>query len=53
LTIIAVTPCRSSFLNNRTCGHKRTAFEDDTDPNAMRLLIRLWLRDWGDRSYPG
>jgi len=46
-------PGQMQFLNNRTCGHRRTAFEDDTDPNAMRLLIRLWLRDWGDRSYPG
>jgi alpha-ketoglutarate-dependent taurine dioxygenase len=46
-------PGQIQFLNNRTCGHKRTAFEDDADPNAMRLLIRLWLRDWGDRSYPG
>ena len=46
-------PGQMQFLDNRICGHKRTAFADHADPAAKRLLLRLWLRDWGDRSYAG
>jgi alpha-ketoglutarate-dependent taurine dioxygenase len=46
-------PGQIQFVNNRSIGHKRTAFEDDPDPARGRLLIRLWLRDHGDRSYAG
>jgi alpha-ketoglutarate-dependent taurine dioxygenase len=46
-------PGQIQFVNNRSIGHKRTAFEDDRDPAKGRLLIRLWLRDDGDRSYAG
>jgi len=41
------------FLDNRICGHKRTAFKDLAEPEARRLLLRLWLRSWGKRSYAG
>lgn len=41
------------FLNNRSAIHSRTAFEDHADPAKRRHLVRLWLRDQGDRSYPG
>src|SRR5262249_40217550 len=44
-------PGQMQFLDNWICGHKRSAFADDEA--AKRLLLRLWLRDGGDRSYAG
>ena len=41
------------FTNNRAVGHSRTAFEDDPEPERRRHLVRLWLRDHGNRAYPG
>ena len=41
------------FVHNLTIGHSRTQFEDFTAPERRRHLVRLWLRDSGDRSYPG
>ena len=32
------------FLNNRWLMHNRTAFEDHTEPEHKRHLVRLWLR---------
>lgn len=36
------------FINNRWLFHNRTAFEDDSEPDRRRHLVRLWLR----RSQP-
>ncbi|WP_119169163.1 TauD/TfdA family dioxygenase [Algihabitans albus] len=41
------------FVHNLTVGHSRTQFEDFEAPERRRHLVRLWLRDSGDRSYPG
>lgn len=41
------------FVHNLTVGHSRTQFEDFAAPEQRRHLVRLWLRDSGDRSYPG
>jgi hypothetical protein len=32
------------FINNRWILHNRTAFEDHTEPEQRRHLVRLWLR---------
>lgn len=41
------------FVNNRVIGHSRTEFEDFPEPEARRHLVRLWMRDAGDRAYLG
>jgi len=41
------------FVNNKVIGHSRTQFEDFEEPDERRHLVRLWMRDKGDRSYPG
>jgi alpha-ketoglutarate-dependent taurine dioxygenase len=46
-------PGEMQFVHNRALGHSRTAFVDDPDPAARRHLVRLWLRNWGRRAYPG
>ena len=46
-----IAPGELQIVNNRFCGHGRTAYTDD--PHARRLLLRLWHRDWGRRAYSG
>jgi hypothetical protein len=46
-------PGQMQFVDNRTLGHSRTAFEDSPEPERRRHLVRLWLRDRGRRAYPG
>ena len=46
-------PGQIQIVDNRRIGHRRTGFEDWPDPARKRLLVRLWLRDWGARSYNG
>lgn len=41
------------YVNNLETGHRRTAFEDFPEPANKRLMVRLWLRDSGDRGYHG
>ncbi|WP_186332433.1 TauD/TfdA family dioxygenase [Bordetella genomosp. 13] len=41
------------IVDNRRCGHRRTAFEDYDEPERRRHLLRIWLRDEGARSYQG
>ena len=41
------------YVNNKVIGHSRTEFEDFDAPDERRHLVRLWLREQGDRSYPG
>ena len=41
------------FANNRELGHRRTQFEDFTEPHNRRLLLRLWLRNAGSVRYSG
>ncbi|MEM7251582.1 MAG: TauD/TfdA family dioxygenase [Pseudomonadota bacterium] len=48
-----IEPGQLQFVNNRFCGHGRTAYRDTDDPDAKRLLLRLWHRGWGRRSYSG
>ena len=31
--------------------HRRTGFEDWDEPDRKRLLLRLWIRDWGRPFY--
>ncbi len=44
-------PGELQFVNNRWCGHGRTAYVDD--PERRRLMLRLWHRDSGSRRYRG
>ncbi len=46
-------PGQIQIVNNRRIGHRRTGFEDWAEPGKKRLLVRLWLRDWGRRFYNG
>ena len=41
------------YVNNRVIGHSRTEFQDFEPIEERRHLVRLWMRDGGDRSYPG
>ena len=41
------------YVNNLETGHRRTAFEDYPEPQNMRLMIRLWLRNAGELRYQG
>jgi alpha-ketoglutarate-dependent taurine dioxygenase len=40
----ALEPGDLYFINNRWILHNRTAFEDHTEPEQRRHLIRLWLQ---------
>jgi hypothetical protein len=46
-------PGQTQIVNNRTLGHRRTAFVDWPEPERKRHLIRLWVRHQGRRSYAG
>lgn len=46
-------PGQIQFVNNRLLGHRRTGFQDWPEAERKRLLIRLWLRDWGRPFYNG
>src|SRR5687767_7776052 len=37
------------FINNYTTLHARTAFEDFSEPERRRHMVRLWLRSFGLR----
>lgn len=37
------------FINNYTTLHARTAFEDFTEPEQKRHMVRLWLKAFGRR----
>ena len=49
----AFQPGQIQVINNRRIGHRRTPFRDASEPEKRRHLIRLWLRDEGDRSFLG
>ena len=42
-------PGEAILFNNCVILHKRTAFEDHTEPDRKRHLMRLWLMDWVGR----
>ncbi len=46
-------PGQIQFVNNKTCGHARTAFTDWPEPGRKRRLNRLWLRHQGRAFYNG
>ena len=46
-------PGQIQFVNNRSCGHARTAFTDWPEPARRRHLTRLWLRNQGRAFYNG
>lgn len=46
-------PGQIQIVDNLRIGHRRTSFEDWPEPARKRLLVRLWLRDQGARSYHG
>ncbi len=46
-------PGQIQLVNNRLLGHRRTGFQDWPEPDRKRLLVRLWLRDWGRPFYNG
>ena len=41
------------FANNRELCHRRTLFEDFEEPELKRVLLRVWLREAGQRRYQG
>lgn len=47
-----IEPGQIQIVNNQWCGHGRTAYVDDED-GERRLLLRLWHRERGRRSYGG
>ncbi|MDF1747903.1 MAG: TauD/TfdA family dioxygenase [Alphaproteobacteria bacterium] len=48
-----MTAGQFQYVNNKVIGHSRTEFEDFEELENRRHLIRLWMRDVGDRSYTG
>jgi alpha-ketoglutarate-dependent taurine dioxygenase len=46
-------PGQIQYVNNRATGHARTEFADHEEPERKRHLVRLWLRDRGERGYRG
>ena len=42
-------PGEAVFVNNFTTLHARTKFDNDTDPEKKRLLLRLWMTVPGGR----
>jgi len=46
-------PGQIQIVNNRRTGHARTDFIDGERPDQKRHLVRLWLRDNGQRGYRG
>jgi hypothetical protein len=45
-------PGDMQFLNNHLTYHSRTAFEDHSEPERKRLLLRLWLAPPNSRPLP-
>lgn len=41
------------IVNNRTIGHRRTAFKDWPEAERQRHLVRIWVRNHGRRFYGG
>ncbi len=41
------------YANNRELCHRRTGFEDFEDPAMRRNIVRVWLRNAGERRYQG
>jgi alpha-ketoglutarate-dependent taurine dioxygenase len=41
------------YANNRELCHRRTGFEDYEDPVLRRNIVRVWLRNAGERRYQG
>jgi alpha-ketoglutarate-dependent taurine dioxygenase len=46
-------PGQIEYINNARVAHRRTAFEDDDEPDRKRHLVRIFLRNEGRRSYMG
>lgn len=46
-------PGQIQVVNNRRLGHRRTGFVDWPDEDRRRHLVRIWLRNDGQRSYHG
>ena len=46
-------PGQIQIVDNRRCGHRRTAFVDWPEQERRRHLVRLWLRDSGRPFYNG
>jgi alpha-ketoglutarate-dependent taurine dioxygenase len=46
-------PGQIQIVDNRRCGHRRTASTDFPEPALRRHLLRLWLRSAGRRFYSG
>jgi alpha-ketoglutarate-dependent taurine dioxygenase len=42
-TRVRLEPGELAFIDNRTLLHGRTAFEDDSDPDRKRLMLRTWI----------
>jgi Taurine catabolism dioxygenase TauD, TfdA family len=46
-------PGQIQIVDNKRCGHRRTAFTDFPELERRRHLVRLWLRNQGRRFYNG
>ncbi len=46
-------PGQIQIVDNKRCGHRRTAFTDFPEPERKRHLVRLWLRNNARRFYNG
>jgi Taurine catabolism dioxygenase TauD, TfdA family len=45
-------PGEIMLINNLTCLHARTEFEDHAEPERKRHLVRLWINVPGGRPFP-
>jgi alpha-ketoglutarate-dependent taurine dioxygenase len=41
------------IVNNKQLGHRRTAYQDWSEPERRRHLVRIWLREAGRPFYLG
>ena len=48
-----IEPGQIQILNNRSIVHGRTPYEDFTEPERRRHLVRLWLRAGDRRQFRG
>jgi Taurine catabolism dioxygenase TauD, TfdA family len=48
-----IEPGQIQILNNRSIVHGRTPYEDFTEPEKRRHLVRLWLRAGDRRQFRG
>jgi hypothetical protein len=52
-TNCVLKPGQIQSVSNFHVAHRRTTYEDWEDPQEKRHLVRIFLRDFGRRSFDG